>query len=235
MSGLARPRHAVLTRRLKALVRDAQTEQLLAFFATLTNSEFRAVGTILADDALVADCTDAAFWRLLANVVSVNPKAFLGTFLKAAVKRYAAGTLTVTGDNEPLCRFARQASPVDCRKVFEALLPVLAESREVVCLLDLFGPADAPTRTAILLKHDTRAVCHALFTELRKADDDASLIRDVALRLMHRGTQRSFRMAAIVQAYFALAPLPGQLSLQLKPYELSQLETSEAAFLKILR
>ena len=51
---------------------------------------------------------------------------------------------------------------------------------------------------------------------------------------MQKGTRLSFRLAAIVQDYFGLEPLPGQLSLHLKPYELSQLERSESSFLNIL-
>ena len=229
-----RPRNAMLASKLRLMARDADSEAMLSFLRSLSNADFRAAGVVMAEDVLVSACSDVGFWHLFANVVSASPKAFLGTFLKAAVKRYRAGSLTLNRDVEPLCRFACQASAIDCKKVFEAFLPVLRKGCEVDCLLALFGPEDAEGRMALLLNFDTRPTTYVLFQELRKADMDAPSVRALALKLMQKGTRLSFRLAAIVQDYFGLEPLPGQLSLHLKPYELSQLERSESSFLKIL-
>ena len=217
-----RPRNAMLASKLRLMARDADSEAMLSFLRSLSNADFRAAGVVMADDVLVSACSDVGFWHLFANVVSASPKAFLGTFLKAAVKRYRAGSLTLNRDVEP------------CKKVFEAFLPVLRKGCEVDCLLALFGPEDAEGRIALLLNFDTRPTTYVLFQELRKADMDAPSVRALALKLMQKGTRLSFRLAAIVQDYFGLEPLPGQLSLHLKPYELSQLERSESSFLKIL-
>ena len=110
----------------------------------------------------------------------------------------------------------------------------MREPAEVQDLLQLFGPEESEMTASLLIKFDTKATYYALFQEIRKADGNIDFLRDITLRLMHKGTQRSFRMAAIMQAYFGVNDLPGQLSLQLQPFELSLLEKSDKYFLKII-
>ena len=189
---------------------------------------------MLADEVLVRGCTISVFWQLFFDIVSMHPKAFLGTFLKAAAKRYAISDLQVHPCPETLRKFAQQASAIDCKKILQSLLPIMREPAEVQDLLQLFGPEESEMTASLLIKFDTKATYYALFQEIRKADGNIDFLRDITLRLMHKGTQRSFRMAAIMQAYFGVNDLPGQLSLQLQPFELSLLEKSDKYFLKII-
>ena len=228
------PRNAFLSKRLSLLVASGHSKDLIDFINSLSNAEFRSIGPMLADEILVRGCTISVFWQLFFDIVSMHPKAFLGTFLKAAAKRYAISDLQVHPCPEPLRKFAQQASAIDCKKILQSLLPIMREPAEVQDLLQLFGPEESEMTASLLIKFDTKATYYALFQEIRKADGNIDFLRDITLRLMHKGTQRSFRMAAIMQAYFGVNDLPGQLSLQLQPFELSLLEKSDKYFLKII-
>ena len=234
MTLLIGKRHAALSNRLRLMVRDAKTEELQAYLKSLSHADFRTASTLLADDILVEACSDPAFWHIFTEVVPTHPKAFLGTFLKAAQKRYMQGHLKLELSAE-LERFAAQASTIDCRKVLEAFLPQAKQKEEVDCLLRLFVLDSTKERVNALLRVETDVAYYRLFQELRTIEGDAHYLRQIGIKLMQKHTPHAFNMASIIQSYFDLEPLPGSFSLSLKPYELSQLEQSEETFMKILK
>lgn len=216
-------------------VRDGKLSELLEAFPRMSHGEFRAVSERLANDALLSNnCSEENYWKLFAGIVPTNSKAFLGTFLKAAVRRYDEGGLHVT-PMPALQAFADQASPIDKRKVMDALLPKVKTSAEVSVLIRLFAADEPKDRVKALLKVDTAVACYCLFRELRQLEGDDALIHQTALSLMRRQTRHGYNLASMIQAYFGLDPLPGTFSLRLNPYELSLLERSEEEFMKILK
>lgn len=219
---------------VKMMVAEADVPKLLDYFKGMSHGQFRIASTALADSALLSDnCSEENYWKVFSGIVPTNPKAFLGTFLKAAVRRYDDGGLHITSSPE-LQAFAVQASPIDKRKVMDALLPKVKTSDEVNVLLRLFVTGEPKDRVNALLKVDTAVACYCLFCELRQQEGDDALIHQTALSLMRRQTKHGYNLASMVQAYFGLDPLPGTFSLRLNPYELSLLERSEEEFMKIL-
>lgn len=234
MTIYVRKRSAVMSNRLRLMAREAMTAELLTYLKGLSHADFRAAGIVLAEDVLPDLDDESLFWKLFHEVVAENPRAFLGTFLKAALKRYNAGKLTIA-PHTSLVQFSQQASPIDCKKALDAFLPKVKTPEEVKCLLCLFGKAGAEQRVAVLLKADTPAAYCTLFQELRTLEGKQEFLYDTAVKLMHKQTPLSFNMASIMQAYFSLKPLPGAFSLHLEPYELSRLEQGNEAFLNILK
>lgn len=219
---------------VKMMVAEADVPKLLDYFKGMSHGQFRIASTALADSALLSDnCSEENYWKVFAGIVPTNPKAFLGTFLKAAVRRYDDGGLHITSSPE-LQAFAVQASPIDKRKVMDALMPKVKTSDEVNVLLRLFVAGEPKDRVNALLKVDTAVACYCLFCELRQQEGDDALIHQTALSLMRRQTKHGYNLASMVQTYFGLDPLPGTFSLRLNPYELSLLERSEEEFMKIL-
>ena len=217
------------------MVADADIPKLLDHFKAMSHGQFRMASTALADSALLSEnCSEENYWKVFAGIVPTNPKAFLGTFLKAAVRRYEEGGLHISLSPE-LQSFAAQASPIDKRKVMDAFLPKVKTSEEVDVLLRLFVTGEPKDRVNALLKVDTAVACYCLFRELRQQEGEDALIHQTALSLMRRQTKHGYNLASMIQAYFGLAPLPGSFSLRLNPYELSQLERSEEEFMKILK
>lgn len=232
---LARLGNALCPLTVKMMVADADVPKLLDYFKGMSHGQFRIASMALANEALLSrNCSEENYWRVFAGIVPTNPKAFLGTFLKAAVHRYDEGSLHITLSPE-LQGFAAQASPIDRRKVMEAFLPRVKTSEEVNVLLSLFVAGEPQDRVNALLKVDSAVVCYCLFRELRQQEGDDALIHQTALSLMRRQTKHGYNLASMIQAYFGLDPLPGTFSLRLNPYELSLLERSEEEFMKILK
>ncbi len=225
-----------LADRLSSMAKAGNASGLLLMMRSMSNSAFRTCGKLLGERVLPELPKSQTYWALFAAMVPAQPRAYLGTFLKAAVARYAKGTLDLLDNVQSVEEFAANASAIDKRKALEALLPVVAKSEEVDLLLRLFAPQDSTSRIDLLLAQPDHAViCFALFGELRRNDADHALLRRTALRLMQKTSPNAFNMARIIQAYFGLEALPGTLSLRLEPYELSSLEQGEAAFYRILR
>ena len=216
-------------------LRDAEIPEILTSLGNMSHGAFRECSKRMAEYELPsASISNERFWQLFIGIVPTNAKAYLGTFLKAAVKRYADGRLSIMEVPE-LLQFAELASAIDKRKVLDAFLPKVKSSSEVDLLLCRFVEDSPKGRVNALLKVDTCVAHYSLFRELRQQEGDVELIRQTALSLMRKQTQLSFNMASIIQAYFGLDALPGTFSLRLCPYELSLLERSEEDFVKVLR
>ncbi len=225
-----------LADRLFTMAKAGNASGLLLMMRSMSNSAFRACGKELGERVLPELPDSHIYWTLFAAMVPAQPRAFLGTFLKAAAARYTKGTLDLLDNAQQVEKFAATASVIDKRKTLDALLPVVKKSEEIEFLLRLFAPQESTARLDLLLAQpDHTAMCYVLFKELRQHDADHALLRHAALRLMQKATPNAFKMARIVQAYFGLEELPGTLSLRLEPYELSSLEQGEEAFCRMLR
>ncbi len=225
-----------LADRLYTMAKARNASGLLLMMRSMSHSAFRACGKELGERVLPELPDSQTFWTLFVAMVPTQPRAYLGTFLKAAVARYAKGTLGLLRNAPLIEEFAASASAIDKRKMLDALLPIVKDTDEIELLLHLFAPQESASRIDLLLAQPDRpAICYVLFGELRQHDADQALLRRTALRLMQKTSPNAFKMARIVQSYFGLEELPGTLSLRLEPYELSSLEQGEEAFYRILR
>ena len=135
--GSLRRHNPALEERLERFLAAGDTAGLLASLDALGATDFRTAGYLLSE-TLLPRLSGEAYWTVFAAVVPHNPKAYLGTFLKAAATLYGDGRLDMA--HRVMRRFAAtEATPVDRRKTLEALLPLLRTPAEAVTLLDLFG------------------------------------------------------------------------------------------------
>lgn len=215
--------------KLNAYVKNNSPEGMRDYLLTLSVSEFRAAGVVLADDVL-PQVGDNSFWRYLMVVAGSNTKAYLGTFLKAAVKLYRTNKVTVSDDC--LKSFADICTAIDRRKCMEALLPQAKVVDDAQALVRLFCDNRLDLAAPFLIKARTAVSYYVLFNMLKAAEADE--IRRYAIILMRQGDSLSFRLVSILEKYFDLHNLPGSFSLRLESYELSRLDGGYDAFVKIL-
>ncbi len=233
-----RTHNPALRSRLAAFITQGDAEGLLACLGGLSNMEFRTAGFLLAEDllpALAAEGEDATqeFWKCFAVIVPSRPKAYLGTFLKAAASLYAKGSLHI--DDERFAAFAEtQATPIDRRKMLETLLPIVRTVEEIDRLLHLLVEEDAKTRAAWLIKSGTDVAYYRLFHILKTLDEDRPFLCHCCVLLVRRGDRLSCNMASILHEYFGLDELPATFSFQLRPYQLGRLDDSFEHFMKML-
>lgn len=229
MSNLRRHNPA-LQERLGSLLAAGDFAGLLSCLDGLNATDRRTAGYLLGE-VLLPTLDAAAYWDVFAVVVPHDPKAYLGTFLKAGCRLYEGGRLTF--GHRAFLRFAAtDATVVDRRKTLEAFLPLLRTPEEAIALLDMFGVEPA-TRVPYLFRAGSRPCYFLLFQQL-KALDDVLLTRKYCLLLMQRGGRLSFNLASLLKYYFALENIPGTFSLRLEPYEQGRLDTSYEAFDKVL-
>ncbi len=204
---------------------------LLSLLLSLTNSERRTAGYLLAEEVLPA-VSPAHYWQLFAAVVPADTKAYLVTFLKAAVTLCGTEGFTVRG--EEFAHFASAATPVDRVKVLETLLPALTDADEAAALLALFAADDEELRLGSLLRAGTPLAYYLMFRALRRHESERDLLRHYATLLIRRGDQLSFNMANVIRCYFGVDDIPGTFSMQLPPYMQSRLDAGPELFIKTI-
>jgi len=227
-----RRHNPVLQQRLTAYVAAGDAEGLRDYLAGLSHALFRTAGYLLGE-SMLAQLAPADFWRFFGTIVPTDTKAYLGTFLKPAAALCAAGG--IGSGMAVLERFAAAATPIDCRKVLDALLPRLSDTDAMERLLRLFGGGDPHAEADVLLRVGTQRAYFLLLRRLRTMEAEPLRLRACCLQLMRKGDHLSFNMACVVQAYFGLKDLPGTFSLRVEPYELSRLDGSYEDFCKIIR
>lgn len=221
--------------------RNAQIQQhiqsrdfpaLLRTLQSLSHSEFRVVSNYLADSILPTnhDC----FWEVFMLLVPTHPRAYLGTFLKAAatiVKQQGEKFLF----HPLLAEYATEhANHIDRQKCLEALLPLVKEPQSAEHLLQYFSSTNPGTTAVSLYRSGTPLAYFHLFKYLKTVEDDAPTLRRYALALIKRGDAISFNMARVIQDYFALDNLPATFSMRLQPYQLARLDQSLEGFMSII-
>ncbi len=234
-----RTHNPALRSRLAAFTVQGDAEGLLACLKGLSNMEFRTAGFLLAEELLPALAERGAeasptFWNFFSVLVPAHPKAYLGTFLKAAAALHTKGSLCL--DDARLETFAAgPATPVDRRKMLETLLPLVQTVEDVDRLLSLFAEDDVKTRAAWLIKAGTSAGYYRLFHLLKTIDEDRPFLCHCCVLLVRKGDRLSCNMASILHGYFGLDELPATFSFQLRPYQLGRLDDSFESFMKTLR
>ncbi len=224
-----RRHNPILHSRLTAFSTTADWNGLLALLRRLSVADFRTAGLLLSEQILPA-LSVADFWNCFGAIVPSHPKAYLMTFMKAAV---SGGAFHHT-DNEVLQDFLLyKASAIDKRKTLEALLPHLDDAAKAYKLLILCTEDSPRERISLLIKVCTPVSYYMLFREAQRIDNEADL-RAYCLLLMKRGERISFNLACIMGQYFALRDLPGTFSLRLQPYEFGRLNESYENFKSVL-
>ena len=226
---------AYLAKQMQAFLDERNAEGLLAYLQRLSNAARRSAAALLRE-RLLGGAEGAAYRLYSAEMVRRAPKAYLGTFLKAAAARLPKGHLNVA--NPLFLKFAAEdATPIDRTKCLDALLPLIKQPEDAERVLDAFFCKEqktAPGRALALLKVPTDA-CNYLLFKTMKQTDDLVLVRKVCLRLLQRGGGASFNLAGILAGYFGIQSLPAAFSLKIEPYQYSHLEESYGNFLKYLR
>ena len=225
----------MLTSQLRQLLRHVlQSGDYAALPATvegLSHADRRQCGVLLGEELLPA--MGGEYWRIFAAVVPTDPKAYLGTFLKAL-------SLLLRRDRncwrDPLlANFLRnQASDIDRRKCAETIMPCLEGIADIEELVAICFPDAKEGKALFLLRTATPQAYFLLFKHLRTIDDDAATLRKYCIALLKRGDSLSFNMAYIIQDYFGLERLPATFSLHLQPYQYSRLEQSFDEFCQLL-
>ena len=226
-----RRHHPVLLNRLKQHFEAGDANALNKTLNELSAADFRTAGFLLADNLLSS--YPQHFWKFFINIVPTKPKAYLGTFLKAALQLYEQEETWI--NFTMLHVFAQEyASPIDARKCLEFLIPGMHTTEHVEELLKIFPPSSAEARAIFLLKAGTPISYFLLLQTLMSADESKEKLRNYCIYLMKKGDSLSFNMAVILRTCFDLESLPGTFSLKLEPYELSRLCESFENFEKVL-
>lgn len=253
----------VIARRLSTIASARDWDGLTVYLEGLSNSQFRTASYILSDETLRRLDNDD-FWACFDRLVPTNRKAFLTTFLKAAVSNYVEGRLKLNHAvlsgfvvSEDLAESVAPAVPavakskasirtmdssswfllsgsIDVQKTLMRFLPVLRTIDEVEKLFSDFRVNGPHQQIAYLLKQESVVCLFVLFQLLRKLDHEPEYLTAVCLKLMHRGTDRDFNLVSIVKCYFDLPQVRGRFSLNLNAYELSRLDRSFDEFRKII-
>ena len=82
----------VVSRRLAQYAGACDWDGMLSYLQGLTHSQFRAAGLALEHEVLPCLSHDD-FWTCFLHIVPEESKAYLMTFLKAAVRNYREGRL----------------------------------------------------------------------------------------------------------------------------------------------
>ncbi|MBQ8226170.1 MAG: hypothetical protein IJZ92_01850 [Bacteroidaceae bacterium] len=226
-----RPHNPALLQRLRGYAQQNDAEGLRDCLSGLSNSAFRTAGFMLGETVL-PELEAEQFWHFFEVIVPTHTKAYLGTFLKAAIHKFAAGGLT--DGREALQRFSSQATAIDLRKIIEQLLPSLTQTADIEMLLDICCHGNIKQEVAALMRTNGEAGYYILFNRLKKLEGEPELLRSHCLTLMRKNDHRSFNLACIIHHYFGLNDLPGTFSLRLETYELSRLDGNYKHFCKIL-
>lgn len=221
--------NAPLQQKLSLLVKGGKVDELQMYLQSLSTSYFRTASFLLAETVLPT-CEEKDFWKFFVSIVPTNAKAYLGTFLKAAVRLY--NTKGLSFDKTALRTYAASASTIDKQKILQAFLPIVKQHEEVKSLVELFHSSDEQTY-ALLIRAGTLPCYYVLFN-LLKTSDDSTLIRHVAITLLKRGDSIAYNLVSIIKHYFGVEELPAQLSLKVESYELSRLDANYEKFVKII-
>lgn len=219
----------VLKSRLTVLAKKADAQGMLSILRSLSVSDFRTVGYLLAEEVLPT-LSGEDYWTFFSVIVPTDAKAFLGTFLKAVPKLYREGKLRV--DAERLSLFADTCSAIDKSKVVTALLPLLRTPEEVALIIELFFGNQLDASSPYLIKAHTLPCFYRLFVMLKMAEPED--VRRVAIMILKRADAMSYRMTSILKAYFDIQDLPAQLSFNIEDYQLNLLDQGYERFAKMM-
>lgn len=225
----------VIEKRLYELMVAKRWEDMEQYFLSLSNAEFRTSGHLLCDNLLLrfdGEC----FWEIFSRLSLFRPKAFLGTCLKAAVQLYQSGKITI--DSRQFSDYAaetiKRGMKIDRDKCLFALIGILKEEREFSEVFNMFGVECGERRIPYLLHCTTQHAYYSLFVNLKHVQDEPDFIRKCCYALIRKGDRLSFNLASILCKYFGIHDVRGNFSLNLEPYKLSYMDSSQQAFESVL-
>lgn len=226
----------IVNRNLQVLANEGDWHKMAAYLEALTNSAFRAASDILADSVLPQLAAED-FWECFNVIALSDTKAYLMTFMKAAVVKYTMGTLDF--NNKRFVAFALSTrgleTSLDRQKTLKKLLPVLTTHAQIEGVLDAFCESDIDMKLKYLIQADeSKPGYYAIFKLLRMLDSPADVTKNYLLHILRRSTPMAFNFVSMMRDYFGIESLNAQYSLRLQPYELSRLETSYDEFVKSL-
>lgn len=227
---------AVICGKLQGFGRTADWQGMLAYLQGLSHSAFRTASYVLADHVLPPLTADN-YWGCFHTVALSDTKAFLMTFLKAALHKYQVQSLDF--QHEYFISFAYssmgESVSLDRQKTIKAILPVLRTPAEVQCVLDAFCGADSERKINYLAFAGESMPCYfVLFHLLRQIDHTPDQQVKILRQIIRRSTPLAYNFVSIMRAYFSLEQLKGSYSLNMQPYELSRIEGGYEAFLQVM-
>lgn len=225
----------LISNKLKYFVQTKSWNDLILFLSKLSHSGFRTACNIFSEEVLTT-LSSSDYWECFWAIVKTNTKAFLQTFLKAAVNNYKNGTLSLFDPNLQLFgKWVTEGNTIiDEKKVLQAFLPILKTTREIEFLFRTFHVEDIHQRISYLIREESLICYYILFQCFRKIDHEPKLLTIYCNQLIEIRTDRSFNLVSIMKCYFDLPDVKGQFSLRLNSYELSRLDSSFDDFKKIL-
>lgn len=227
---------AALRERLSMLAVAGRMEEMGAYLSSLSHSQHRVASRLLAESVL-PEISGEAFWRAFSYLSLLNPRAYLGTCLRAAERAYVAGHVRFEG--EALGEYGHQVAEremnVDRSKFLRAALPLLHTHEEFTQVWRLMKVGSAKQRVAWLMgcEPSVEVYCE-LFCEVRREGDDVEFIRRTAIELIRRGDRLSFNLAAIICGYFGVEGVKATFALRLQPYQLSRLDSGREKIKQLL-
>jgi len=225
------PYNVVLHRMMLSYVENSDWNGLADYMEKLTHAQFRTAGAYMSG-GILTNLPSRRFWACFLSIVERNPKAYLMTFLKAAVENYKAGGLEL--EDPSFLTFCRRVADngraIDERKTMQTLLPILQTPGEVENLFNAFGVEDTRQRVSYLMNAETMASYFVLFNQLRELDHDKAYLQQCCTMLKRKDTRLAYNMVSILKRYFDLPNVKGQFSLKMDPFELSRMERGYEAF-----
>jgi hypothetical protein len=206
---------------------------LVTCLGTLSNADFRTAGFLLGE-RILPRCSADGFWTVALRLTEFNSKAFLVTLLKSLSLRDERVNL----QHPALKQFVRflneKGNGIDKQKFILWVLPLLNVPADVEMLFEMLEITSPSLVSDFLIHQGSTLSYYALFQLLRRQEGDMTFAEECCRRLMRRGDGLSFNVASVFKVYFGLENIRGTFSLNLAPYEMSRLERSYDAFVKIV-
>ncbi len=221
--------------RLLAIISNDCPEDLVSWFGTLSHSQFRTAGYVLAEKVL-QECPADRFWPIVNALVTWQPRAFLVTMLNAFLaRRRSRSDVSVQDDGFlTLAEFLSHNSE-DQRKTLRVLLPAQDDPELVRHLLRVLGLHDSSQWSHHLLSSPSLPCYFVLFGVLPLLEHDTAQLERLTRYLTHQGDSLSFNFACLIRAWYGLPADGATYSLRLQPYQLSRLVSSYPAFCEAMQ
>lgn len=224
-----------MEQQLTTLVTASDLAPLANYLGSISNAAFRMASTLLAERVLTR-LEGEDFWRVFSYLALLNPKAYLGTCLKAAATLWLQKRITFasTSLESYAAHVTSHAMDIDRRKCLAAMLPLASDGNHFAQLWHLFAVETPEKRIALLAQCNGIDACYEIFREAKRIGDNHDFLLRTCNALIRKGDSLSFNLASILRSYFALNGVGAVFSLNIEPYKLSYLDTSPENFKRII-
>lgn len=223
---------SLLDARMQPLVQSQDYKALTSLLGSLPHSQFRTACYMMGE-RYALQVESKAYWQMTRELVCFNNKAFLVTMLKALPMRFEKGLNSVA--DEGFANLCEVLNDIDMHKAISLILPLLKNEKEVALVFERMSIHDAKQKIMLLLQVPTLPCSYVLFSSLRYVEEEQAFMTKVVIYLVKRADSLAFNLASLIRTYFGLENINGTFSLNLKPYQLSRLETSYQAFAQVMQ